>query len=173
MRTVSVWALFILYVALIIFVSTTFLPAEEPVEEEVTPPVTPPTNGSGGGGGGTPTPPKEPKEPFILLRPVYFFREQIPNFNFYTNVGLYLLFGVLCFLAVATSPRFDHRSILVLTMLSGLVLSISMETYQTTLSSRIADPNDVLYNVMGAMLGATLVFMVFLKIKAKKTKPSS
>lgn len=162
---VLVWALFIAYVAFIIYMSTAFLPPELPEEEEEKPPKPPPTNGTGTSPS-TPGKPAEPREPFVLLKPIYYFKDNLPNFDVYANLGIYLFFGILAFLALATFPRLDWKSVLVIAIMLGLVLSITLEIYQYYVSFRIADHRDVMYDTMGSLIGAALMYVTFLNLDA-------
>jgi glycopeptide antibiotics resistance protein len=165
LKVVAIWALFIVYLAFIIYLSTAFLPPELPEEKEEKPPKPPPTNGTGTSPS-TPGKPAEPREPFTLLKPVYYFKDNLPNFDFYVNLGLYLFFGILAFLALATLPKLDWKSVLVIAVLLGLVLSISLEIYQYFVSFRIADHMDVIYDTLGSMIGAMLMYVTFLNLDA-------
>lgn len=71
------------------------------------------------------------------------------------NILLFVPWGFLTFIALYTVERPTIQTY-VLTVLTGLSLSLSIEAWQYFLPSRVADVNDVIWNTTGATLGAIL-----------------
>jgi glycopeptide antibiotics resistance protein len=71
------------------------------------------------------------------------------------NILLFLPWGFLMFLALDRPERPTIQSYL-LTILFGIAFSASVEVYQYFLPSRVTDVNDVIWNGVGAVVGAFL-----------------
>lgn len=71
------------------------------------------------------------------------------------NVLLFLPWGFLMFISLYTVDRPTIQTY-VLTILLGLSFSIAIEAVQYFLPSRVADVNDIIWNTIGAIVGALL-----------------
>jgi glycopeptide antibiotics resistance protein len=71
------------------------------------------------------------------------------------NVFLFVPWGFLMFIALSTADR-PVLQTYVLTTLLGLTFTLGIEGWQYFLPSRVADVNDVIWNAIGALLGALL-----------------
>jgi glycopeptide antibiotics resistance protein len=71
------------------------------------------------------------------------------------NVLLFVPWGFLLFIALYTVERPTVQTY-VLTILLGLSFTLAIEAWQYFLPSRVADINDVIWNTVGAILGAIL-----------------
>ncbi len=71
------------------------------------------------------------------------------------NVLLFVPWGFLMFLALYTVRRPTLQTY-VLTVLLGLTFTCSIEAWQYFLPSRVADINDVIWNMTGTLIGAIL-----------------
>ncbi len=71
------------------------------------------------------------------------------------NVLLFLPWGFLMFITLYSAERPTVQTY-VLTILLGFSFSLAIEAYQYFLPSRVADINDVIWNTVGAIVGAML-----------------
>lgn len=71
------------------------------------------------------------------------------------NVLLFVPWGFFMFLALYTIRRPTLQTY-VLTLLLGLTFTCSIEAWQYFLPSRVADVNDVIWNMAGTFIGAIL-----------------
>jgi glycopeptide antibiotics resistance protein len=71
------------------------------------------------------------------------------------NTLLFVPWGFLMFLSIYSVDRPTLQTY-VLTILIGMSLSAIIEGYQYFLPTRVADVNDVIWNTMGAAIGAVL-----------------
>ena len=71
------------------------------------------------------------------------------------NVLLFVPWGFFTFISFYTMDRPTVQTY-VLTVLLGLSFTLGIETWQYFLPSRVADVNDVIWNTVGTIAGATL-----------------
>ena len=71
------------------------------------------------------------------------------------NILLFVPWGFLMFLSLYTIQRPTLQTY-ILTLLLGLTFTCSIEAWQYFLPSRVADVNDVIWNVSGTFAGAIL-----------------
>ena len=83
------------------------------------------------------------------------------------NIALFLPFGAL--VAIAVGPK---RSRVLLSFFAGLLLSIAIELIQLQLPTRTTDVDDVIFNTIGAFLGARLVVGFWLEGRSFDVKGS-
>ncbi|HUP50626.1 MAG TPA: VanZ family protein [Thermoanaerobaculia bacterium] len=74
------------------------------------------------------------------------------------NVLLFVPWGFLMFIVLYTVDRPTVQTY-VLTILLGFSFTLAIEAWQYFLPSRVADVNDVIWNTVGAVLGAMLGHM--------------
>jgi glycopeptide antibiotics resistance protein len=71
------------------------------------------------------------------------------------NVLLFVPWGFFTFISLYAFSRPTVQTY-VLTILLGLCFTLAVETWQYFLPSRVADVNDVIWNTVGTIVGATL-----------------
>jgi len=74
------------------------------------------------------------------------------------NILLFVPFGFLLFIALYTIERPTVQTY-VLTVFLGVTFSCAIEAWQYFLPDRVADINDIIWNSLGALLGAILAHM--------------
>ncbi len=74
------------------------------------------------------------------------------------NILLFVPWGFLTFIALYSVERPTVQTY-VLTILLGFTFTIAIEAWQYFLPSRVADINDVIWNTLGAIVGAILGHM--------------
>ena len=74
------------------------------------------------------------------------------------NTLLFVPFGFLLFIALYTVERPTIQTY-VLTVLLGVTFSCFIEAWQYFLPDRVADINDIIWNSIGALLGAILAHL--------------
>jgi VanZ family protein len=145
----------LIYAVIIFYLSVVPMGSAPPSEE----PVAPPENVT----------PGEPSkhEP---TKSILFLKYNIPYFNELANIFLYLIFGILSYHALRYYlPKLINASrndiikdlglqlkIIMLVSCIALVYSTVIEINQISLISRVADAYDVLYDTVGAILGAVM-----------------
>jgi len=75
-------------------------------------------------------------------------------------IGNILLFLPIGFTFAGAAPALERRWRVLWAVVSGAVLSTGIEVVQLYLASRATDVDDVLFNTLGAMLGAWLLAVV-------------
>lgn len=135
-------------------------------------------------------PPEEEPEPSEIpedsparsepARSILFMKYNIPSFDVLANIMIYLGFGILLYRSLeyyfpplGSDKNNDNVKgglsvrLLLLVLVIGLIYSTLNELAQLNLASRVSDALDVVYNTVGAFIGA-LVFITWEKRTGRK-----
>lgn len=103
-----------------------------------------------------------PGTPYFLFGP---WPTRLPRYDVVINLLAYLPFG---FLVALLPPRAPPWRRIATGAAAGAALSLAMESLQMLVPPRDANPNDFVFNALGALIGASLGAMLARSTRAKR-----